>query len=339
VSRRSWTLVLSMVLTTVFGVLGGVGQVPYVALGPGPTYDTLGTVAGTTVIDIVGQRTYPTSGQLNMTTVTVAKNLTLFGALGKWLSGRSAVVPREEVYPPDRTDDQINQDNAQAFQNSESYAKTAALAYLKYPLKVIVNRVVADSPSSGQLEPGDQIVAINGVPVTTADQVRQVLAGTRPGESVQVRYQRGPVTATATITLGSRDDRENGFLGVEPANQPDVPFDIKINLADVGGPSAGLMFALAIVDKLTPGDLNGGQFVAGTGEISSDGQVGPIGGISFKMTAAREAGATVFLVPGGNCFDARREPPDGLRLVKVDTLADAVTALDTLRAGAMPPSC
>jgi Lon-like protease len=156
---------------------------------------------------------------------------------------------------------------------------------------------------------------------------------------VQVRYQRGPVTTTTSITLGSRDDRESGFLGIEPANEPDVPFQIKISLAEVVGPSAGLMFALAIVDKLTPGELTGGHVVAGTGEITSDGQVGRIGGIGFKMTAARETGATVFLVPSGNCFEATREPPDGLRLVKVGTLSDAVTALDTLRAGGNPPSC
>jgi PDZ domain-containing protein len=328
-----------MVLTTVFGVLGGLGDVPYVALGPGPTYDTLSVTRGITVVDIAGQRTYPTSGQLNMTTITVAKNLTLFGALSKWLSGQHAVVPREEVYPPHQTDEQINQQNARAFQDSEAAAKTAALAYLKYPLKVIVNRVVPDSPSSGLLEPGDELISVNGQPVQSADEVRQALAETRPGQHVQVRYQRGPVTSTTSVTLGSRDDRESGFLGIEPANQPDVPFQIKISLADVVGPSAGLMFALAIVDKLTPGELTGGRVVAGTGEITSDGQVGRIGGIGFKMTAAREVGASVFLVPSGNCVEASRESPDGLRLVKVDTLSDAVTALDTLRAGGNPPSC
>jgi Lon-like protease len=328
-----------MILIAIFGTLGGIGTVPYVAFGPGPTYDTLGSVDGQTVINIVGHDTYPTGGRLNMTTVSVGTDLTLFAALGRWLSGRYALVPREEVFPPNRTEDQVQQEQAKAFQDSETFAETAALAYLKYPLQVIVNRVLPDAPAQGKLAPGDTLIAVNGHRVSGAEQVREALADTKPGQLVQVRYQRGPVTSTATVTLGSRSDRQNGFLGVEPANEPDVPFTINIRLADVGGPSAGLMFALAIVDKLTPGELNGGTFVAGTGEITSDGEVGPIGGIPFKMIAAREAGATVFLVPADNCVEAKQRAPDGLRLVKVQTLTDAVTALDTLRAGGTPPPC
>lgn len=328
-----------MVLIAAFGVLGGIATVPYVALGPGPTYDTLGAVNDTTVITIAGEDTYPTGGKLNMTTVSVGSDLTLFSALGKWLSGRYALVPREEIYPPDRTTDEVQQEQARAFQDSESNAETAALTYLKYPMTVIANRIVADSPAQGKLEPGDQLLLVNGRTMTGAEQVREALSDTRPGQLVQVRYQRGPVTGTVDITLASRDDRETGFLGVEPANQPDVGFDITISLADIGGPSAGLMFALAIVDKLTPGELNGGQFVAGTGEITSDGQVGPIGGIPFKMRAARDAGATVFLVPADNCLEASQRTPDGLRLVKVDTLSDAVGSLEALRSGGNPPTC
>jgi PDZ domain-containing protein len=328
-----------MVLIAIFGTLGGIGRVPYVALGPGPTYDTLGAVGDETVISIAGERTYPTAGHLNMTTVSVGADLTLFTALGKWLSGRYALVPREEIYPPDRTEDEVQQEQARAFQDSETNAETAALTHLKYPSKVIVNRVLTDAPAQGQLEPGDELLLVNGKQVIGAEQVRDALGDTRPGQVVEVRYRRGPSTSTAKITLGTRDDRETGFLGVEPANQPEVPFDITISLADIGGPSAGLMFALAIVDKLTPGELNGGQFVAGTGEITSDGQVGAIGGIPFKMVAAREAGATVFLVPANNCLEARQRAPEGLRLVKVGTLADAVEALESLSGGGSAPSC
>ena len=328
-----------MILVAVFGVLGGVGTVPFVALGPGPTYDTLGAVGDTTVITIAGEDTYPTAGHLNMTTVSLGTDLTLFSALGKWLSGRYALVPREEIYPKDRTTDQVQQEQARAFQDSEANAETAALSYLEYPMTVIANRIVEDSPAQGKLEPGDRLLLVNGRAVTDAEQVREALGGTSPGQVVEVRYQRGPVSGTAEITLAARDDRETGFLGVEAANQPDVGFDITISLADIGGPSAGLMFALAIVDKLTPGELNGGQFVAGTGEITSDGAVGPIGGIPFKMNAAREAGATVFLVPADNCLEASQRAPDGLRLVKVENLRDAVSSLDALRDGGDTPTC
>lgn len=328
-----------MVLVAIFGTLGGIGTVPYVALGPGPTYDTLGAVDGRTVVEISRQQTYPTAGKLNMTTVSVGTDLTLFTALGKWLSGRYALIPREEIFPPDRTEDEVQQEQAKAFQDSEAFAETAALAYLSYPMKVIVNRVVPDAPAQGKLQPGDVLIAVNGRPMSGAGQVREALDSTEPGQTVEVRYQRGPATSTATIVLGSRDDRQSGFLGIEPANQPDVGFDITISLADVGGPSAGLMFALAIVDKLTPGELNGGQFVAGTGEITSDGQVGAIGGIPFKMAAARDAGATVFLVPANNCLEARQRAPQGLRLIRVETLADAVQALDALRTNGNVPTC
>ena len=339
-SRRTWTLVVSVLLAALFGTLGGIGEVPYVALGPGPTYDTLGALDGTAVVTIAGEPTHPTGGKLNMTTVSVSDEITLFDALGKWLSGRYALVPREEIFPPDKTEDQVQQENARAFQDSETNAEAAALGYLKYPTKVIVNTVIADAPAEDKLQPGDELISVNGVKVSTADQVRAALTTTKPEQQVEVRFQRGPVTDTARITLAKRpDELQHGFLGVEPANQPAVPFEIKISLADVGGPSAGLMFALAIVDKLTPGELTGGQFVAGTGEIDSSGQVGPIGGIPFKMIAAKEAGATAFLVPDDNCMEARQRAPENLRLVKVDNLSDAVSALDALREGRDTPAC
>jgi len=339
-SRRTWTLIVSMLLAGCLGILGGIGEVPYVTFGPGPTLDTLGAVDGRAVVSIEGQTTYPTAGRLTMTTVSVSDGITLFSALGKWLSGRYAIVPREEIFPPTKTEEQVEQENAQAFQDSETNAEAAALSYLKYPTKVIVNTVIAGAPAEGKLEPGDELIAIDGVRVSSADQMREVLGATKPGKQVAVRYQRGPTTGTADVTLAEHpEDKQRGFLGVAPANHPNVPFDIAINVPDVGGPSAGLMLALAIVDKLTPGELNGGQFVAGTGEINSDGEVGPIGGIPFKMAAAKEAGATVFLVPEANCLEARQRAPEGLRLVKVGTLADAVGALDLLREHRDPPSC
>lgn len=340
VSRRTWTLIVGMLLAGALVGLGAVGEVPYVALGPGPTYDTLGQLNGKTVVAIEGQTTYPTAGQLNMTTVSVTDDITLFDALGKWVSGRYAIVPREEIFPPTKTEEQVEQENAKAFQDSETNAEAAALTFLRYPTKVVVNTVVAQAPADGKLQPGDELVAINGVQIATADGVREALAATKPGQQVDVRYQRGATTGSVSLTLASHpDDAQRGFLGVGPANHPDVPFDITISLADVGGPSAGLMFALAIVDKLSPGELNSGKFVAGTGEIDSDGNVGAIGGIPFKMAAASEAGATVFLVPQGNCLEARQRTPEGLRLVKVATLADAVSSLESLHQGRDVPSC
>lgn len=335
------TLLAGLLLVVVLGAVGGTIQVPYVALGPGPTFNTLGQDKGTDVITIKGATSYRGTGHLNMTTVSVRDGLTLFGALGLWVNGRDAVVPRETVYPPDQTTQQVEQQNTQDFQRSESSAVVSALRYLKYPFTVTVGSVTKKSPSAGVLAPGDRLTSIDGTAVTTAAQVSKTLTGTRPGQSIKVGYVRNGAAATGTVVLGHRPeaDEAQGFLGIAPADSPDVPFTVDISLANIGGPSAGLMFALGVVDKLTPGQLNNGAFVAGTGTITNDGTVGPIGGIPFKMVAAKEAGATTFLVPSMNCKEAKANAPAGLDLVKVDTLTGAVTDLDHVAKKQPVPHC
>jgi Lon-like protease len=129
-------------------------------------------------------------------------------------------------------------------------------------------------------------------------------------------------------------------VGVNVAESYKFPFQIKFNVGNIGGPSAGLMFALGIIDKLSPANLTDGRFIAGTGEmVSADGTVGAIGGIQQKMAGARAAGATIFLTPAANCPDTARAVPAGLRLVKVSTLAGAVHDLRVLAAGGNVPSC
>lgn len=339
-NRRTWTLLTSVVLVVAFGLLGAFVRVPYVAMGPGPTYDTLGATGNTPVIRIDGKQTFPTTGHLNMTTVSVTDQVTLFGALGMWASGRYALAPRELYFPPNKTEQQIEQENTKAFNDSQTTAETAALRYLGYPSKVLAGEIVKRSPADGVIEPGDRLLAANGHPVTDSRALRAALTGTKPGDRVDIVSQHADQPArTVSIQLGSRPDGQQGFLGVSPIDRPDVPFRIDISLKDVGGPSAGLMFALAIIDKLTPGDINGGKFIAGTGEIDGNGTVGPIGGIPFKMERAREAGAETFLVPAENCSEAKAQAPDGLRLVKVHTLDEAVKALDALRVGQAPAGC
>jgi PDZ domain-containing protein len=340
VNRRILTLMVALVPIVAFGVLLAVVTVPYVSLGPGPTFDTLGEVDGKQVVDIQGAETHPTSGHLNMTTVSQRDDLTFGQALSLWMSGREQLVPRELVYPPDKSREDVDKANDADFKQSEDSAEYAALGYLKYPSAVTVDDVNDPGPSAGKLQSGDAIDAVNGIPVANVDQFTSMLKDTKAGQEVVIDYRRknGP-PGTATITLGSKPDRDFGYLGVAVLNAPWAPFKIDFNLANVGGPSAGLMFSLAVVDKLTTGDLNGSKFVAGTGTISSDGKVGSIGGITHKMLAARDAGATVFLVPADNCSEARTGNEDGLDLVKVDSLGQAVDALRTLTAGGSPPSC
>ncbi|MEB3048918.1 PDZ domain-containing protein [Mycolicibacter sp. MYC123] len=338
-NRRIVTLLAAVLPMVVFGALLAVVTVPFVSLGPGPTFDTLGTVDGKQVVDIQGTETHPTTGHLNMTTVSQRDGLTLGEALTLWLSGREQLMPRDLVYPPDKSREEVDRDNDDDFRASEQSAEYAALGYLRYPSAVTLADVHDPGPSAGALKRGDAVDAVNGEPVYTVEQFTKRLAATKPGEKVVIDYRRkNAAPGTARITLGENKDRANGFLGVSVLDAPWAPFTIEFNLANIGGPSAGLMFSLAVIDKLTTGELAGPKFIAGTGVIKSNGQVDPIGGITHKMIAAREAGATVFLVPTDNCYEARSDDV-GLQLVKVDSLARAVDALKTLAAGGQPPSC
>jgi PDZ domain-containing protein len=205
---------------------------------------------------------------------------------------------------------------------------------------VTVQSVTDPGPSAGKLRDGDAIDGVNGAPVANLDEFQAILKKTKPGEQLVIDYRRkNAPPGVATITLGDNPDRDYGFLGVGVLDAPWAPFDIDFNLANIGGPSAGLMFSLAVVDKLTTGDLNDGKFIAGTGTITGEGKVGSIGGITHKMLAAKEAGASVFLVPADNCTEARSAPQDGMDLVKVETLTQAVDALHTISAGGEPPRC
>ncbi|GGM41997.1 PDZ domain-containing protein [Longimycelium tulufanense] len=330
---------VSFALVAALGLLGAFVTVPYVALGPGPTYDTLGKFNDSEVVQIKGQPEQPVGGHLTMTTVSVSDEITLFGAFGLWASGRYALAPRDEFFPPDKSQKEVEQENTKAFRDSQTSAEVAALRYLDYPTKVLVGEVAKGGAVDGTIEPGDRLLEVNGRAVSRAEQVREALTDTKPGQQVPVVFRRDGERRTAQVTLGRAEDRTQGLLGVIPIDRPDVPFQIDIGLDEVGGPSAGLVFALAIVDKLTPGELTGGRSVAGTGEIDTQGKVNPIGGIPFKMVAAREAGAELFLVPADNCAEAASHTPDGLRLVKVSTLRDAVKALEDLQAGRSVPSC
>lgn len=337
---RARTAFAGLALLIVLGIFGATVPTPFVAVGRGPTFDTLGEVDGTPVVAIAGLPTYPTSGHLNMTTVGVTSGLTAAQVLGLWFAGDRQVVPRSAVVPPGESEEEAQARNARLFTDSQTAAEGAAVTYLGLPATVYVGGIVDDSASAGLLETGDVLLDVAGQPVTTLDGLRAVLAGTRPGQEVPVRLRRGDAEPREVmVRLGTLPGTEHGALGILPYARPANDQDIVISLGDVGGPSAGLMFALAAVDKLTPGELTGGRFVAGTGTIVSSGEVGEIQGIRFKMLAAREAGATVFLVPGGNCEEARTAVPEGLQIVRVDDLRGAVAALDTLRVGGTPPTC
>lgn len=332
------TLFAGGILAVALAVVAVTVPVPLVALGPGPTFNTLTDVDGKPVVAVTDLPTYPTSGNLNMTTVSVTDQLTLATALSFWGSSGEQVVPRSAIFEPGKTEEQVQEKNAADFTSSEINAESAAVRELALPSVPAVADVVEGSAADGKLKAGDRLVSVNGTAVASPDAVNTLLHATKPGETATVAFTRDGAPQTVTVMLGSGDGRAQGVLGVMLAVLP-KDGGVAINLGGVGGPSAGLMFSLGIVDKLTPGPLTGGRFVAGTGAIDAQGTVSNIGGIQFKMAAARAAGATVFLLPAGECAEAVAAAPAGLQLIKVGTLHDAVTALDDLDAGRTPSGC
>ena len=342
-SRRTLTLLLASVLSVVLSAGAVQARVPYVALGPGPTYDTLGEVDGEPLLRIEGRPTFPTEGRLDLTTVGVQPRLTLFEALRGWLDRDRAVVPREVVYPPGKTDEEVDRETAEQMAASQNSAVSAAARQLGFrTADVIVEGVAADAPADGRLREGDVLRTVDGRPLRDAADLRAAVAAGEVGDVVRIGLERDGRSSTVELrTAQSDDDGEpRPVIGVVTREEPvDAPFEVEITLEDVGGPSAGLMFALGILDKLGEPSLTGGQYIAGTGEITAQGEVGPIGGISQKLVAAKAKGADAFLVPEGNCAEAVLSAPSGLPLVEVGTLGQALAGLEALREGEQPELC
>ncbi|MEU9383505.1 PDZ domain-containing protein [Streptomyces sp. NPDC048279] len=358
--RRTATMLASTLMLIALLCAGVLITVPYSEMSPGPTVNTLGDHGGEPVLQISGHKTYATSGHLNMTTVRVTSadyKMNLVEAVYGWLSHDNKVVPHDTLYPDGKTEQQSTQENAEEFSESQESAKVAALKELGVPVKswVIVSTVLKDSPSEGKLHAGDVIKAVDGTAVRQPADVATLVTKHKPGEDVvftvvpakeQAAAEKAHRTATKTeqvtlTTTTSTGGEKRAIVGISAGTDHTFPFSIDIKLADVGGPSAGLMFALGIYDKLTPGDLTGGKFVAGTGTIADDGTVGPIGGISLKTIGARSKGAQYFLTPADNCAEAAKDTPGGLTLVKVKTIDDALGALKDIRDGdtAALPKC
>lgn len=345
-TRQTWTaLVAAMAFVAVAAGLALI-PVPFVTWSPGTAIDVLAAPNGKQVVSVTGTNTYPTGGQLDLTTVgvtTASARLTLPEALwAYWLPDRDT-LPRDSVYAPGKSADQVESEDAQMMQSSQSEAVVAALRAAKQPVTELpqIAAVTINGPSQGKLMPGDFILAVDGTKVADATQISPLVMRHKIGEAVAFSVRRDGNESTVVVITGqSTNDPSKPAVGITVQTgysyRPKVSFGIDPN---IGGPSAGLIFALAIYDRLTPGQLVARQHVAGTGEIAVDGKVGPIGGAQEKISGAKKAGATVFLIPEGNCADVVGLHTS-VRLVKVDTLSSAITALNDLndpaRAASVP---
>lgn len=338
----SWAGLLTVVLLAVLVFL----PAPFVVNSPGPTFDTLGTSGGKPVLQISGAKTYPTTGELRLVTVLEAGGpgfaVTLDQAVEGWFRKDTVILPRDLVFPPGTTQEQEQQESHQQMVSSQESATVAALTEVGYevPAKLTIVGAVPGSGAEGVVEKGDVVTTFDGTKVTTYTGLLEALDDTTPGDTVTLGVTRDGASKDLSIAT-SRGSDGNAQLGVYIDPTFDFPVDVTINLANVGGPSAGLMFSLGIVDKLTPDDLAKGKTVAGTGTIDVDGTVGAIGGIRQKMVGARRDGATWFLAPKTNCDEVVGYVPDGMRVISVGTLHEAREDLLSIKNGTASglPTC
>jgi Lon-like protease len=339
-ARRTAALTVGGVILAVLLAVVVLVPMPYVVMSPGLTENTLGSFHGRPVITVSGHKTYPTSGHLDLTTVSVTSpdsHPRLPDILRAWWSSTEIVLPRDVIYPPDKSVAAVNKQNQTDMLSSQTYAIAAGLKEAGIDsIRASIVGVTKGAPADGLLKTGDEIVAVNGAKVETIQDAIDAISGKPPGSRVQVEIRRGAKPMTVPIvTDASPDDPKKSRIGVQLRDSFKPPFKVRIALGqDIGGPSAGLMFSLGVYDVITPGELTGGRYVAGTGTMDPSGDVGPIGGIQQKIAGAYANGARLFLVPADNCDEAGQSSLAGkIDLVKVSTLDDAVKALKDFDAG------
>ncbi|GEL94600.1 S16 family serine protease [Cellulomonas composti] len=346
VSNRSVTLSASMLIAAVLLAVAVLLPVPYAVSNPGPTEDVLGEVDGTPLITIEGATTYDSTGELRLVTVSATGGpgfpSSQLGVLRAWLSPWSVAQPAELVFPQHATQDQIDQSNNQQMVSSQESASVAALTELGYevPATLIVAGTIPGSDAEGKFEEGDVLTAINGTPLPDYASLTTTMDGVTPGDDVVATVHRQGEDVQVTVTTTASEDGR-ALMGILVDPEFDMPVDITIDAGNIGGPSAGTMFALGIVDKLTEQDEANGKVVAGTGTIDALGTVGAIGGIRQKLAGAHRDGATWFLAPVANCGEVVGHVPNGLRVVQISTLHEAREAVEAIGAGTADdlPTC
>jgi len=346
-SRRSLTLLIASVGTAVAIAVSVLVPVPYVILGPGPTLNTLGKdSSGQPLITISGHPSYPTTGHLNLVTVSyqgcAGNRFNIFTALAAWLNPHQAVVPEGEICPAGQTQKQTQEQDTQEMTSSQSTATAAALTqlHIPYSTEVVVVQSQKGFPAYGVLKAGDVIAKVDGQPVAGQGDLTRLVYAHPAGSTLTLTVIRDG--QSRQVEVGTRQSAGHPVMGVQITAQYKFPFEVKISVGDIGGPSAGMMFALGIIDKLTPGAMTGGEIIAGTGTIDSAGEVGAIGGIRQKLWGAEGAGADWFLAPASNCDEVVGHVPDGIRVFAVETLDQARSIVETIGEGGDTsgfPSC
>lgn len=359
-SRR--LIVLLTILVVVVATLVAAATVPInmVIEAPGPTWNVLGSAdtdgsqdsnGQSSVINVTGAQTYPADGALRMTTVSVrgcpGSPVTALDVIQAWFDDNKTIVDRNTVCPESMSAQEVEQVNQAQMTSSQDAAVVAALMETGLATRMVLQvENLAEEQTSTEIQIGDILTSITpeGGPttqVTDFGQLRALLTTIPPGTRVTLGVERDGAAVEAHLTtINPKDadgdgnpDSEGSLLGLVLSARADSDIDATFGLQDVGGPSAGSMFALGIVDALTPGDMTGGKDIAGTGTIEIDGQVGAIGGIRQKMAGAQDAGSDYFLAPASNCSEVVGHEPRGMEVFAVSTLHEAVGAVEAIAAG------
>lgn len=350
---------LSWVLALVLGAVLFIVPMPYVVESPGPTFDVGGSYRGKEMLSVSGvdpsnggalhvdaaHEKGDGNGELRMVTVSEqggpGRRLNLVQLINASLSETAQLTPYSTAYPDGVTMDQVDAAQSWMMKSSQSSADVAALEALGWtvPATTTIRGAAEGSDAAEKVRDGDVLLSITdeaGVvhPADSASMVFRLVKQTPAGSVLVLRVMRdGEQVELEVETISDESHPQGSRLGIYLDVAPRFPLDVQVNLESVGGPSAGLVFSLAIIDKLTPGDLTGGHVIAATGTMSYDGEVGPIGGIVQKMHGAKRDGGEWFLAPALNCDEVVGNVPEGLNVVAVTTLGEAREAVEAIAAG------
>ena len=346
--RRLRRAVAAGTFVLVVVLIAAVFLVPVNAVieAPGPTWNVLdnGKSADQDVLKVSGTETYPTEGALRMTTVSVSGcpgyPVTTADLIAAWISSDRRIVDRNEVCPQDQSAEQVEETGKAQMTASQDSAVIAALIEtgMAGAMHLTVTEVI-EQQTSTEIQAGDVLETITpeggeATTITSFSQLRELMTTIPEGTRVTLGVNRSEQQTTAALTtIAPQEGTTGSLLGLSLKISVDSTVEASFGLSDVGGPSAGMMFALGVVDEITPGSLTGGKDISGTGTINMDGQVGPIGGIQQKMAGARNSGSRFFLAPASNCDEVRGHEPEGMQVFAVSTLHEAVTATEAIASG------
>lgn len=346
--RQRSRLALAVLIVALIWLFAAITPSPFSIQGPGPVVDALGSFESSDgevmVITVDGAETFDSQGQLNVLSVALYGNpdnrLTWLEVAGAAFDPSREIIPTSSLYPEGVTVEDRTEASALMMQSSQQLAVAAALQELGEPIdsRLVIVDVRADGAAAGLLEADDEVTAINGVTVAhLGDFSEQMTTALATASTLELTVTRGAHAHTVTVEPRAIEPGGELLLGVSIAFEYVFPYEVELQLGDIGGPSAGMMFALAVYEKLTPGSFVSDLVVSGSGTVDSQGNIGRIGSLHQKLWGAAEVDTELFLMSVANCPDLPSSIPGDFVLAPVATLSEAIDAIERVAAGESVP--